>query len=649
MPIPASPTRTARRPSGPTEPYASRSDVELAVAADEQPRRAPARAPARERRRRARPRTSPRARRGRARSSRRAAARRARGRARGRSRGTARAPPRGRRPAAYDSDQPPVRGLVQRVEREPAPRRRDRPARGRRRAASASARRSSTPPSSRREQVARSAAASRRTRSSRAGRSRRGTARGRARPRRAAARGSARTSPPAGWPCVAHSATSRRSSATSSRMPVAAERDEVAVGLEPAAAERRAQRRERAPQRRARALRVVLGPEQRRDRVAAQRMALDREVGEQRRRLARVDLERAAVDLDDGRAEQGDRERRASGTRAIVTATVSASATRCFVTLPERSCARMRVRDARGGPARPTAFRNGPGTVARQTPTRVSAAAVRRTRDENRDARRRGAEQARRLGARRAHGRARPAAASRSAIVGVRPRLGRRRRLEVAAPPDRASAARRRCSSRPSAGSIARAEPRNAIGWIFLGAAALLASIVDRVRLRRPRLLGGERWPAAAQWAEWVGGVVLHPRRLRAAVLSSRSSSRTAGRCPAAGAGCSGSRSRSPIVVGARERARPEHDRLLLRRDNPLGVPGRLGGVTRTLGDASGAGARACRLRSPRWPRSSCASAARAGCERQQMKWLACRRRRAGRRVRAVVRLRARSSAAGCS
>ena len=73
------------------------------------------------------------------------------------------------------------------------------------------------------------------------------------------------------------------------RHAVPLERDRVARDGEPAAAERRAERRERPPQRRAGAVGRVLRPQELRERVAAVPAPLDREIGEQRGRLARVD------------------------------------------------------------------------------------------------------------------------------------------------------------------------------------------------------------------------------------------------------------------------------------------------------------------------------------------------------------------------
>ena len=73
------------------------------------------------------------------------------------------------------------------------------------------------------------------------------------------------------------------------------ERDRVACDGEPAAAERRAQRRERPPQRRAGPVGRVLRPQELRQHVAPVPSLLHREIGEERGCLARVDRQRNAV------------------------------------------------------------------------------------------------------------------------------------------------------------------------------------------------------------------------------------------------------------------------------------------------------------------------------------------------------------------
>jgi len=57
---------------------------------------------------------------------------------------------------------------------------------------------------------------------------------------------------------------------------------------------------------------------------------------------------------------------------------------------------------------------------------------------------------------------------------------------------------------------IARREPRNAIGWIFLGSAATLAAMAAAYGYADLALYGGEGWPAAV-WAGWFANWSLIP------------------------------------------------------------------------------------------------------------------------------------------
>ena len=224
-------------------------------------------------------------------------------------------------------------------------------------------------------------------------------------------------------------------------------------------------------------------------------------------------------------------------------------------------------------------------------------------------------------------------------------RPGRRRRLGVAAPADgdrrRGSPALRRGRRvhRP------QPRPRNAIGWIFLGSGALLAADRRGVRLRRRRRLpGASRCPAAA-WVDWIGDWCFLPP-VFIAPRSSRRSSRTAGRCRAAGAGCSGSPSRLAIDVGDRGRARPDRAR---RAPAPARAPGTASATSRTtLNDAGGDVARARHLhRLAGRARRPLPPLARRRAPADEVARL--RRRGAGLRLRAVVRPRARSSATGAA
>ena len=86
--------------------------------------------------------------------------------------------------------------------------------------------------------------------------------------------------------------------------------DRIACDGEPAAVERRAERRERPPQRRAGAVGRVFRPQELGERVATVASGLHSEVREQRRRLARVDLQRRAVAERLRRAEERQPQRR---------------------------------------------------------------------------------------------------------------------------------------------------------------------------------------------------------------------------------------------------------------------------------------------------------------------------------------------------
>jgi hypothetical protein len=57
---------------------------------------------------------------------------------------------------------------------------------------------------------------------------------------------------------------------------------------------------------------------------------------------------------------------------------------------------------------------------------------------------------------------------------------------------------------------IARAEPRNAIGWIFLGAAAALAFMIAAFGYVDLARAHEDAWPAA-DWAEWAGNLFFIP------------------------------------------------------------------------------------------------------------------------------------------
>ena len=155
------------------------------------------------------------------------------------------------------------------------------------------------------------------------------------------------------------------------------------------------------------------------------------------------------------------------------------------------------------------------------------------------------------------------------------------------------------------------------------------------------------RWPAAGGSSGSAAGPSSRPSS--SPRLSSRSSSPTAGRCPGRWRWVLWITVAIAVDVGARERARPERDSIRSRRaTNPLGVPTRSATSSRTLDDASGAV-----LAPPVFARL-------AGRARRALPPLArgraaadevarVRRRRAGRRLLALVRHRARSSATGCS
>ena len=205
---------------------------------------------------------------------------------------------------AVERDEPAVRGLVERIEREPASRvldrahARSRSRRSRRRAGRGRhrARARATP---------RETTASRRRRRCPAARSRRGTVRGEALP-----------------PLRDRASFVARGEAVELRdVHLAAfERDGVPRHRHPDAAERRTQRRESPAKRCARAVGRVLRPEETREGVAIVDAALDREIREQRGRLARVDRERNAVAERLRRAEERQPQGRVA-TRAILDVT----------------------------------------------------------------------------------------------------------------------------------------------------------------------------------------------------------------------------------------------------------------------------------------------------------------------------------------
>jgi hypothetical protein len=89
----------------------------------------------------------------------------------------------------------------------------------------------------------------------------------------------------------------------------ALERNGIPRNLDPPAAERRAQRRERAAERCTRAIGRVVRPQQFCERVAIVDASLDREIREQRGRLARIHRQGRAVGKHDRRTEHADGER----------------------------------------------------------------------------------------------------------------------------------------------------------------------------------------------------------------------------------------------------------------------------------------------------------------------------------------------------
>ena len=103
---------------------------------------------------------------------------------------------------------------------------------------------------------------------------------------------------------AAGSAAVRRNSARSNQASSRSIAIELRSAVSAAAVERGPQRRERASQRRPRAVDVELRPEQRRHHLTALRVSGHRQVGEHRRRLARIDPKRAALDFDHRRAEK---------------------------------------------------------------------------------------------------------------------------------------------------------------------------------------------------------------------------------------------------------------------------------------------------------------------------------------------------------
>jgi hypothetical protein len=166
---------------------------------------------------------------------------------------------------------------------------------------------------------------------------------------------------------------------------------------------------------------------------------------------------------------------------------------------------------------------------------------------------------------------------------------------------------------------IARAERRNAIGWIFLGAGALLAGVVAAlgyVELAQSRT----RPLPAATWLEWFGGwgfipaVFVAPAMIAQLFPDGRplpGAWRRLFRVSVAFAAAS-------VLVGALD---PSTLESFSPRDNPLGVPDAASRVTATLNDVSGFLAPLVFLVSlaalvARFRRSR-------GVERQQMKWLA--------------------------
>jgi MFS family permease len=167
---------------------------------------------------------------------------------------------------------------------------------------------------------------------------------------------------------------------------------------------------------------------------------------------------------------------------------------------------------------------------------------------------------------------------------------------------------------------IARAEARNAIGWIFLGAAALLSGLTAAFGYADLVYYGGEDWPGAA-WAAWFGNFAFIPAVFLASTLVAQifpDGRPLPGRWRwvlwvsiAIGI-------EATVVAALDPGALDSYPNQL----NPLGVPDWLGDVTGPSNDAGGVV-----LGPPIFLVSLSSLVVRfrrsRGIERQQMKWLA--------------------------
>jgi hypothetical protein len=167
---------------------------------------------------------------------------------------------------------------------------------------------------------------------------------------------------------------------------------------------------------------------------------------------------------------------------------------------------------------------------------------------------------------------------------------------------------------------IARAEPRNAIGWIFLAAAALLGVVITTFAYVDLALTGEGSLPGAI-WAEWVGQwcfipAVFVPPAIVAQIFPDGRPLPGRWRWVLWG---SVAVAASSVLASALD---PSTMEAFSARDNPAGIPDAVAGPASWYSDASGA------LLAPlvfllsltslvvRFRRSR-------GIERQQMKWLA--------------------------
>ncbi len=167
---------------------------------------------------------------------------------------------------------------------------------------------------------------------------------------------------------------------------------------------------------------------------------------------------------------------------------------------------------------------------------------------------------------------------------------------------------------------IARAEPRNAIGWIFLGAAAMLVGWIAGFGYADLAYFGEEGWPGAAL-AAWFGNWAFIPSVFISTALVAQIFPN--GRplpgpwrwllwaSIAIGVG-------STVVAALDPGALDDYPGGV----NPLGVPGAIAGVTGAVNDGSGVV-----LGPPVFLASLASLVVRfqrsRGIERQQMKWLA--------------------------